>query len=84
MENKQRQLELKVIECESRIKYLESIIREQEIELFKFRCLSYSKKPINKIGEIKEALIYLKSKKYKTIKDRESIDILENVLTNIK
>lgn len=43
-----------------------------------------SKKPKSKKDEIVEALDYMKSKKGKTKKDKESIYILEMVLKNMK
>lgn len=42
------------------------------------------KKSKNKKDELLESLNYLKNKKKKTAKDRESIDILEAVIKNIK
>jgi hypothetical protein len=42
------------------------------------------KKPKTKQDELLESLNYLKSKKKKTAKDRESIGILEAVIRNVK
>lgn len=43
-----------------------------------------NKNTVNKKTELENALLYLKSKKNKTVKDRNSIGILEAVLQNYK
>lgn len=46
--------------------------------------VGHVKKSNNKKEELLESLNYLKSKKKKSVKDRESIGILESVLSNLK
>jgi hypothetical protein len=76
------QLNSKVYEYEQRIKYLESRISELENEVFMLQSSGRRqiRKPLNNKSELLLILNELKSKKKKTVKDKENIDILEVIL----
>jgi len=74
-----------IYQYEQRIKYLESRISELENELHMSKCLGNRqiRKPSSKKDEVILALSELKSKKKKTQKDKDTIEVLEVVLKNM-
>ena len=76
----------KIYQYEQRIKYLESRIYELENELHMSKCLGNRqiRKPSSKRDEVILALNEIKSKKKKTQRDKDTIEVLEVVLKNLK
>lgn len=76
---------LKIYSLEKQVVTLQERVTELENEIFRLLCVSknLNKRQPSKKNELSEALVYLKQKKHKTLKDKESIYTLEVLLKNM-